>query len=146
MTRVLNNFMTRSARATILSLSGLDAATAKAAGCRLGRRGNVTTDMAIPSPLCEFPEGWGAGPRIDHKRKSSALAVARLQHSKQFNQSPLIDPCLRTIGNQDLMVPFEGFEDGLTGRCPLVMAERPPLGRGGLLFRGLIGQVCRGMG
>jgi hypothetical protein len=29
---------------------------------------------------------------------------------------PLIGPCLHTIRNQDLMVPFAGFEDGLTGR------------------------------
>jgi len=104
--------ISRSARATILSLSGLDAARARAAGCRLDRRGNFTTDMAIPSPFCEFPEGWGAGTRIDHKRKSSALAVARIQHSKQFNRSSLIGPCLHTIRTQDLMVPFEGFEVG----------------------------------
>jgi hypothetical protein len=31
------------------------------------------------------------------------------------------------------MVPFEGFEDGLTGRF-FLNAERPLLGRGGLFF------------
>jgi hypothetical protein len=40
--------------------------------------------------------------------------VTGLQQS--INQTLSIDPCMRTIRNQDLMVPFEGFEDGLTGR------------------------------
>jgi hypothetical protein len=39
-------------------------------------------------------------------------AVTDLQHSKSFDQWTLIGPCLHTIRNQDLMVPFEGFEVG----------------------------------
>ena len=42
-------------------------------------------------------------------------AVADMQQSQRFSVCPLIGPCLHTIRNQDLMVPFEGFEDGLAG-------------------------------
>jgi len=42
--------------------------------------------------------------------------VAGRQHLEQFDQPPLIGPCMHTIRNEDLIVPFEGFEDGLTGR------------------------------
>jgi len=42
-------------------------------------------------------------------------AVANVQHSQRFNRLPLIGPCVHTIRNQDLMVPFEGFEDGADG-------------------------------
>ena len=42
--------------------------------------------------------------------------MADLQRSQQFSHPLLIGPCLHTIRNQDLMVPLEGFEDGLTGR------------------------------
>src|SRR5215469_7774205 len=39
-----------------------------------------------------------------------------LQQFGQIDRSPLIGPCLHTIRSQDLMIPFEGSEDGLTGR------------------------------
>jgi len=44
------------------------------------------------------------------------ITVADLQQVEQFGRRPEIGPCVHTIRNQDLMVPFEGFEDGLTGR------------------------------
>jgi hypothetical protein len=50
-----------------------------------------------------------------------------------------------TIRNQDLMVPFEGIEDGLTGLYVL-NAQRPSLGGGGLFFTGLNGQGSSGDG
>jgi hypothetical protein len=54
----------------------------------------------------------------------------------EFSPLPLIGPCVHTIRNQDLMVPFEGFEGwALTGRS-FLNAERPSLGRGGLFFTG----------
>jgi len=47
---------------------------------------------------------------------------------------------VHTIRNQDLTVPFEGFEGwALTGRS-FLNAERPSLGRGGLFIYGLSGQ------
>ena len=54
--------------------------------------------------------------------------MAYLQYSKQFDRVPLIGPCLHTIHNQDLMVPLEGFEDGLTGP-PSSLMQRDRLGR-----------------
>ena len=54
--------------------------------------------------------------------------MAYLQHSKEFDRVPLIGPCLHTIHNQDLMVPLEGFEDGLTGP-PSSLMQRDRLGR-----------------
>ena len=59
--------------------------------------------------------------------------MAALQQPQQLNQLPLIGPCQHTILNQDLMVPFEGFEDGLTGRS-FLNVERPSLGRDGLFI------------
>ena len=77
----------------------------------------------------------------------SHRVVADPQHSRQFSRLPLIGPWLCTIRNHDLMVPFEGFEDGLTGRFLLLNAERGRLwGGAASLFRGLSGQGCRGMG
>ena len=47
--------------------------------------------------------------------------LADLQHSEQLSHPPLIGPCAHTIPNQDFMVPFEGFDDGLTGRLTSLM-------------------------
>jgi hypothetical protein len=41
---------------------------------------------------------------------SRQSVVADLQQSEQIDQPPLVGPCLHTIRNQDLMVPFEGSE------------------------------------
>src|SRR5690242_13011903 len=38
--------------------------------------------------------------------------MSHLQHSEQFNRPPLVGPCLHTIRNQDLIVPFEGLRMG----------------------------------
>jgi hypothetical protein len=43
------------------------------------------------------------------------------------------------------MVPFEGFEDGLTGRLASLM-QRGRLGRGGLFSNGSAAMGCRGWG
>jgi len=43
--------------------------------------------------------------------------------------------CLHTIRLKDLMVPFWGFEDGLTG-CRGSKPERPSSGEGGLFLTG----------
>jgi hypothetical protein len=56
--------------------------------------------------------------------------VANLQQFKNFNGLSLIGRCQHTIRSQDLMVPFEGFEDGLTGRLnarEVAPGERRPL-------------------
>jgi hypothetical protein len=44
------------------------------------------------------------------------------------------------------MVPFEGFEDGLTGRLASLMQRGRLWGEAASLFHGLNGQGCRGMG
>ena len=64
--------------------------------------------------------------------------------SKNFKRPYLIGPCLHTISTEDLTVPFEGFEDGLTGRS-FLMQEAVSVG-GGLFFHRLSGQGVRGMG
>jgi hypothetical protein len=45
----------------------------------------------------------------DEARRIAANDVTRLQHS---NRPPLVGPCLHTIRNQDLIVPFEGLRMG----------------------------------
>jgi hypothetical protein len=78
----------------------------------------------------------------DEARRIAANDVTSLQHSEQFNRPPLVGPCLHTIRNQDLIVPFA---DGLTGR--FLPNARGRLGGGGLFsFHRLSGQGVRGMG
>jgi hypothetical protein len=48
----------------------------------------------------------------DEARRIAANDVTSLQHSEQFNRPPLVGPCLHTIRNQDLIVPFEGLRMG----------------------------------
>ena len=43
-------------------------------------------------------------------------AVTGSAQFKNFSRTVSVGPCQHTIRNQDLIVPFEGFEDGLTGR------------------------------
>ena len=43
-------------------------------------------------------------------------AVTGSAQFKNFSRTVSVGPCQHTIRNQDLTVPFEGFEDGLTGR------------------------------
>ena len=64
MARLLNNSTMRSARSSILSLFGSNAATAN--GRPLACPGNFTTDIAIPSILLRML----AGGRINHKQKA----------------------------------------------------------------------------
>lgn len=51
-----------------------------------------------------------------------AGAVTYLQHSKQFDQPPLICPCVHTIGFKDLTVPPSG---GVKGRDVVEHPKRP---------------------
>ena len=60
--------------------------------------------------------------------------VAGRQHLEQFDQPPLIGPCMHTIRNEDLIVPFEGFEDGLTGRLASLMQRGRLWGETASLF------------
>ena len=48
----------------------------------------------------------------DEARRIAANDVTSLQHSDQFNRPPPVGPCLHTIRNQDLIVPFEGLRMG----------------------------------
>ena len=68
--------------------------------------------------------------------------VTGLQHSELFNQSLSIGPCQHTIRNQDLMVPLEGFEDGLTGRS-FHISERGRRGAASFYERAAWGQEPR---
>jgi hypothetical protein len=47
------------------------------------------------------------------------LGSDRLATLEVIRPTPLIGPCQHTIRNQGLIVPFEGFEHGLTGRSSL---------------------------
>jgi hypothetical protein len=76
--RLLNNSTTRSARSNILSLFGSNAATAN--GRRLGRPGNFTTGIAIPSTLLRM---LLAGGRMNHK-----AAVLRIEDAVPNLEQP----------------------------------------------------------
>jgi hypothetical protein len=81
---------------------------------------------------------------FDRVSDPPARGVAALQHSEQFSPPSLIGPCTHTILNQDLIVPFEGFEDGLTGR--FLMQRGRLWGEAASFFHGLSGQGFGGWG
>jgi hypothetical protein len=96
--------------------------------------------LLLKSTACPRPKrNQRQTPRKRRRPEQSAASDIRPPH--------LIGPCVHTIRNQDLTVPFEGFEGwALTGRS-FLNAERPSLGRGGLFsFHTLSGQGVRGMG
>jgi hypothetical protein len=66
----------------------------------------------IKDRLCTRQATAGRTLPSNRKRPCPICVVADLQHVQQFKLPPLIAPCLDTIRNQDLMVPFEGLRIG----------------------------------